>query len=106
MEKKLNLTKEQQIFFIGMKKIKALQENPEASLMEIQQIQLFLWDKIKLFAKKEMIRMVGNCTTPDERLDIEQDMVMIFLEKLHPLLILSVILGKRFLVTCVTTKCI
>ena len=82
MEKKKNLTKEQQIFFMGMKKIKALQENPEANLMEIQQIQLFLWDKIKLFAKKEMIRMVGNCTTPDERLDIEQDMVMIFLEKL------------------------
>lgn len=72
MEKKLNLTKEQQIFFIGMKKIKALQEDPEANLMEIQQIQLFLWEKIKLFAKKEMNRMVGDYTTPDERLDIER----------------------------------
>ncbi len=82
MDKKINLTKEQQIFFVGMKKIKALQEQPDVNLKEIQQIQFFLWEKIKLFAKKEMIRMVGNCTTPDERMDIEQDMVMIFLEKL------------------------
>jgi len=82
MEKKMNLTKEQQIFYVAMKKMKELQKNPEENLMEIQRIQLFLWEKIKLFAKKEMFRMVGEYTSADERMDIEQDMVMIFLEKL------------------------
>ena len=82
VKRKVTLTKEQQIFYVGMKKIRDLQKDSESNLLEIQKIQLFLWEKIKLFAKKEMIRMVGNYTTPDERLDIEQDMVLIFLEKL------------------------
>lgn len=80
MGEKISLTKEQQVFFLCMKKLKALEE--ETNISEINKIRFFLWEKIKLFARKEMYRMAGNYTTAEERMDIEQDMALIFFEKL------------------------
>ena len=80
MDEKVTLTKEQQVFFLCMKKMKMLED--EGNIIEFNKIRFFLWEKIKLFAKKEMFRMAGNYTTAEERMDIEQDMALIFFEKL------------------------
>lgn len=80
MDEKVTLTKEQQVFFLCMKKMKMLDD--EGNIIEFNKIRFFLWEKIKLFAKKEMFRMAGNYTTAEERMDIEQDMALIFFEKL------------------------
>lgn len=86
---KTDLTEEQKIFYLCLKKLKALEQADPVDVDECNRIRLFLWDKIKLFARKEMHRMIGSCSTPDERQDVEQDMIVIFLEKLpyyNPLL--------------------
>ena len=82
MEERKQLTKEQRNFYLALKKIHSLesQENPDVT--QIKKLKLFLWDQIKYFARDEMKRMIGRFSTYEERLEVEQDMALIFFEKL------------------------
>lgn len=82
MEERKQLTKEQRNFYLALKKIHALEAQEEPDIPQIKRLKLFLWDQIKYFAKDEMNRMIGRFTTYEERLDVEQDMAVIFFEKL------------------------
>lgn len=79
---KVHLTQEQLIFYIGQKKLKKLQASENPNMDEINEIRELLWKAIVRFAQKEVNRMMGAYSTQDERDDVMQDLVLVFLEKL------------------------
>ena len=82
MEERKHLTKEQRTFYLLLKKMHYLEVQEDPDTAQIKKIKLYLWDQIKNFAWNEMKRMAGRCTTYEERLEIQQDMALIFFEKL------------------------
>ncbi len=82
MSKNSNLTTEQKVFLKCMLRLKELYEAEERDMEAINGIRFLLWEKVKLFARSEMTRMLGEYSTKEELLDVEQDMALIFFEKL------------------------
>lgn len=76
------LTKEQRCFFLCLKRLRYLEKQEEPDLAEMNKIKTLLWDQIKYFARGEMNRMIGRFATYDEKREVEQDMALIFFEKL------------------------
>lgn len=54
------MTKEQAIFYVSLKKIKALEEQEPKDQKQIDQYKTYLWEVIYKFAKSEINSLMGG----------------------------------------------